>query len=163
MGTLGLRRQPEQSGYSTSIIAGSNPEWLFVGATIDWSAVAALGSDTTYPNGQLVKAGKKVLRYGQVMARRVSDRKFIPYDPAAVTANTQSIARGDVGIVNETVVQDGAFGLGIYDDEHLGLVTGGPVWLGKLIQAGTGTASVAAGPQLATLLAALPTLIPVTK
>lgn len=42
--------------------------WKPGGITLDWSTVAAVGADTTLPDGTTVKSGEKYLRYGQVLA-----------------------------------------------------------------------------------------------
>jgi hypothetical protein len=158
MGSLGRNVINYASGYDDSIIAGSDPEWLMVGATIDWATVAAVtGSDVTLPSGRVIKVGQKYLRHGQVLTRITATRKFGPYDPAA-SDGRQLLARGDIGLVERTIVLGGTLGLNESDDLHKGLVVGGHVWGGTILQAGTGTASVAAGPTLATLTTALPTL-----
>lgn len=266
MGTLGRNVLDYRSGYDDSIIAGSDAEWLMVGATVDWSVVPALDADLTLPNGRLIRAGQKYLRNGQLMARMsaggatvatanntptggtftltvttpgdsrtttalaynatgatvqaairalpnvdatstvsgsaggpytfgfpasmgsvqvsaddalltgagtkptvtfatTSDGRvgwFGPYDPAA-TDGRATLARGDCGLVDRTLVLGGSLGLDERDDFHKGLVTGGHVWEGRVIQSGTGTHSLTAGPTRAELLAALPTLVLVKR
>lgn len=55
------------AGQQVQVSADGKPEWLPIGATIDWSTVAAVSADTTYLDGITVKNGQKALRYGQVM------------------------------------------------------------------------------------------------
>lgn len=55
----------------TRVSADGVPIYKPGGITIDWGAVAALGSDATYPDGSVVKTGNKVLRYGQVLCREI--------------------------------------------------------------------------------------------
>lgn len=69
MGNLGRTVQPARSGYDFSIIAGADVEWLMGGVTFDWSLVTAVAVDTTYPDGRVVRAGQKALRYGQFVTR----------------------------------------------------------------------------------------------
>jgi hypothetical protein len=53
--------------FRTRVSADGSPKYKVGGATVDWSTVSALGSDTTYPDGSIVRTGAKVLRYGQVV------------------------------------------------------------------------------------------------
>ena len=85
---------------------------------------------------------------------------FGPFDPAAVDGRA-ALARGECGIVPSTIVQGGVIGLNLVDTDHRGLLVGGRVYINRVIQCGGGTASLAAGPALAALLAAMPTLTPV--
>jgi hypothetical protein len=84
-----------------------------------------------------------------------------PYDPNA-TDGRATLAIGSVGIVNETIVQGGLFGITTFNTTQVGLIEGGHVYLQRIIQAGTGSASLAAGPTLAGLLAVMPRLTPFT-
>jgi hypothetical protein len=86
---------------------------------------------------------------------------FGPYDSGA-SDGRQTLVRGNCGIVPSTIVQDGILGLKLVDTDHRGVVVGGRVYIARVIQSGAGTASLAAGPTLAVLLAAMPTLTPVT-
>lgn len=49
------------------VTADGRPLAKLIGMTIDWSTVAAVGSDTTLEDGIVIKAGEKYLRYGQVV------------------------------------------------------------------------------------------------
>lgn len=82
-----------------------------------------------------------------------------PYDPSA-SDGRQTLAIGSVGILNETIVQGGLFGITTFNTTQTGLLEGGHVYLPRVIQAGTGSASLAAGPTLASLLAVMPRLTP---
>ena len=68
MGTVG-RVVLDQTGRPVEVSADGFPEYKTRGVTIDWSKVAAVGSDTTLPDETLVKSGDKYLRYGQVITR----------------------------------------------------------------------------------------------
>jgi hypothetical protein len=59
----------QNSVFPTRVSADGSPKYKAGGVTIDWSTVSALGSDTTYPDGSVVKSGSKVLRYGQVICK----------------------------------------------------------------------------------------------
>lgn len=81
-------------------------------------------------------------------------RFFGPYDPAA-SDGRQNLNRGDCGILNRTIVMGGSLQLPLQDDLHTSLLVGGTVWGAKLLGT-TGTHSLAAGPTMTELLAALP-------
>lgn len=84
--------------------------------------------------------------------------KFGPYDPAA-TDGRQTLARGNVFILNETLLESGfdpTIGAGRATD-HPGVIEGGKVWKGRIL-ATAGTASLAAGPTYANLETAMPRL-----
>lgn len=266
MGNLGRTVQPYRSGYDDSIIAGSDTQWLMVGASIDWATVVAVSADTTLPSGRLVRAGQKYLRNGQVMTRITGgaatvatlnntptggtftvsvtqggatttttalafnatgatvqtalrllanvdaastvsgsasgpytfgfpasmgtttvtgsgtaltgagsqptitfaatadgrSRWFGPYDPAA-TDGRQTLHRGDVGLIERTLVLDGSLGLGDRDDVHKGIITGGQLWGGKVLHSGVATHSLILGPTQAELEAVLPTVVLIYK
>src|SRR5947207_488256 len=55
--------------FPTRVSADGSPVYKAGGVTLDWGTVAALGSDTTYPDGSIVRSGQKVLRYGQVICK----------------------------------------------------------------------------------------------
>lgn len=84
---------------------------------------------------------------------------FGPYDSSA-SDGRQTLTRGAVYILDETVLQygSGTSQLSPSNDHYGSAVEGGLVWIDRVLHAGTGTASLAAGPQLAGLLAALPRL-----
>jgi hypothetical protein len=87
--------------------------------------------------------------------------KYGPYDSAA-TDGRQTLTRGECFILDELfLVTPGGTQLPAANEITGGLLEGGMVWLDRIIQAGAGTASLAAGPQLAGLLTALPRLRPV--
>jgi hypothetical protein len=83
--------------------------------------------------------------------------KFGPYDFAA-TDGRQTLTRGNVGIINRTILLSGVNNLyNLRDTDHVGLLVGGPVFRGRLI-ATAGTHSLANGPTFTELEAALPLL-----
>jgi hypothetical protein len=74
---------------------------------------------------------------------------FGPYDPAAADGR-QTLVRGNCFIMNETVKQE------YLHSNHPPVLDGGRVFKARLLQAGTGAASLAAGPTLAAFEAAFP-------
>jgi hypothetical protein len=54
-------------GTSIRVSADGQPEMKAGGVTIDWTAVAAAGSDSTLEDGVSILTGDKYLRYGQVI------------------------------------------------------------------------------------------------
>jgi hypothetical protein len=67
--TFGRQLVQQTTGIPIQVTADGNPDWKVAGITIDWSLIAAVGSDTVSPEGFTVKSGQKWLRYGQVMAK----------------------------------------------------------------------------------------------
>ena len=144
LGTVGSSVQLLADGES-----GSKPVG---GITVDWSTVAAVsGSDAVLNDGVTVKVGSKYLRYGQLLTKITASGKYGPYDPAAADGR-QTLARGSAWLVNRTVVDNDPKG------DYPEVIDGGTVWFSRLIQVGTGTASLAAGPTLANLEATFPKL-----
>lgn len=123
-----------------------------LGLTLDWSTVAPVaGADVSLKDGVTIKVGDSYLRYGQVICRITASGKYGPYDPAAVDGR-QTLARGQCWLVNRTVVSNDP------KSDYPEVIDGGVVWFDRLIQSGTGAHSLAAGPTLAELVAAFPTL-----
>ena len=145
--------------FPTRVSCDGNPSLKTAGVTIDWDSVTAVSVDTTLADGSIVRNGNKYLRYGQVLTMNTTSKKYAPYDPAK-TDGTQTLTRGECFILDETLLQysSGSPLLGAVNDQTGGLVDGGPVWLARVLQAGTGSASLAAGPTLANLLTAFPSL-----
>lgn len=157
MGTYGQQAMLEQVGQSVQACADGNPQMMIGGVTIDWSAVAALGSDTTYDDSVLAHAGDKVLRFGQVLCRENSGAnsgQWGPYDVADSTTGRGTLRVGEVCIVNETVMMSDASPA----SNHPAVLVGGQVWYDRII-ATTGTHSLAAGPTFTELQVAMPALV----
>jgi hypothetical protein len=57
------------TGSGTQLTADGRPEWKTGGVTIDWTTIAAVGSDTTLPDGTVIKSGLKFQRYGQLLCK----------------------------------------------------------------------------------------------
>lgn len=130
------------------------------GGTIDWGTVAIVnaGADTTWLDNFVVPAGKKALRYGQILCRITSGPTagyFGPYDPAA-TDGRQTLSRGDVFFIAESVVQTD------WAADNPPLYEGGDVYSVRMIALTSGTHSLAAGPTFAELMPLLPLLRLVT-
>lgn len=143
----------------TRVSADGSPEYKTGGITIDWTTVAAVGSDTTLPDGGVVLSGQKYLRYGQVMTKITASGKFGPYDSAAADGR-QLLARGDCVIIDETMTEfaSGYSGFSARQDQVGNVFDGGEVYIDRVLNSGVGAASLAAGPTLANLLAAFPRL-----
>jgi hypothetical protein len=137
-------------GSSISLLADGKGGDKIGGVTIDWSTVAAVsGSDATLNDGVVVPIGSKYLRYGQVITMITASGKYGPYDPAAVDGR-QTLARGKAFLVNRTVTNLDPKG------DYPEAIDSGRVWQARLIQVGTGTASLAAGPTLANVESTFP-------
>lgn len=144
--------------YPTRVSADGSPIYKAGGITIDWPSVTAPTVDTTLPDNSVILTGRKYLRYGQIMTKITASGKFGPYDPAAGDGR-QTLTRGEAFIIDETVLQYGGTGAttGAQVDQ-LGVIEGGMVWNARILNAGTGTASLAAGPTYANVLATFPRL-----
>jgi hypothetical protein len=151
MGSTFGRQVIETAGRSLMVTADGRPEMKHAGVTLDWATVDAIaGSDVTYLDGVVVKVGEKAVRYGTVLTKITATGLYGVYDPAA-TDGRQTLARDNVYVVNETT------------SNHPPVLYGGLCYRDRIIQSGTGAASKAAGPTLATLLAVLPRLALVTE
>ena len=81
------------SVFPTRVSADGSPKYKAGGVTIDWSTVTALGADTTYPDGSIVRSGLKVLRYGQVISK-------ITTGETQTITGTATSGSGTLNIVN---------------------------------------------------------------
>jgi hypothetical protein len=63
---------PANSVFPTRVSADGSPVYKAGGITIDWAAVTASGSDVTLPDGSVIKANLKFLRYGQVVCKETT-------------------------------------------------------------------------------------------
>lgn len=92
------------TGIPIMVEASGDGEYLPVGVTLDWTLVAALGSDTTInPEGVLLRSGQKYLPHGQVITR-------------VTNANVQTITIGGSGV-------GGTFTLNAYRQDTGALIT----------------------------------------
>ena len=146
------RQVHSQTGVPLKVSADGEPVWAPIGRTIDWATVAAVsGSDVTYPDGVVVKVGRKGLRLGQVMTQITASGKYGPYDPAAADGR-QTLARDKWFILNESILETGMVpDLGTNRATNItGGIVGGLLWAARVLMT-TGAASLAAGPTRASL------------
>jgi hypothetical protein len=145
--------------FPTRVSVDGSPSFKVAGVTIDWTVVAAVNADTTLADGSIIRSGQKFLRYGQVLTMITASKMYGPFD-SAKTDGTQTLTRGECFILDETVLQysSGSPMIGAVNDQVGGLIDGGPVWLDRILQSGVGTHSLAAGPTLAELIAAFPSI-----
>lgn len=245
----------------TRVSADNAPAYKPGGITIDWSTIAAVGSDTTLADSSVIRNGQKYLRYGQIMTKITSGQQvtatitggptggtftitvggqtttgiaynasaatvqaalvaltsvgtgnatvtgsgggpytitlatslgaqtitasgasltggtspgvtistttangtnylwFGPYDPNAVDGR-QNLNRGECFILDETVVQFDAGTAGISpENTQIGRVfDAGLAWFDRILQVGSGSATLAGGPTLTNFLAAFPSV-----
>jgi hypothetical protein len=156
---FGLKNLTTSSGVPLQLTYDGHIEWKPGSVSYDWSTVAAVsGSAVTLAAEQItIPIGQKFLQLGQLMCEITATGLYGPYDPAA-SDGRQTPARGKCGLMNMTVLQNGVLGITAANTDNGNLLIGGAVWYARLIQAGVGTHSLAAGPTLAELLAVLPRL-----
>jgi hypothetical protein len=133
------------------IAAFIDPEYKPGGISVDWATVAAAGADVTWEDGVLLEAGRKGLRYGQIMTQITASSKYGPYDPAAADGR-QTLARGACYILDRSILEDDPM-----SNHPAGAAEGGLAWKARIL-ATTGAASLAAGPTFATLEPVVPRL-----
>lgn len=136
-------------------VAAFGPGWASVTGTGPYVVTTPLGLLTangagltggTAPAAAVALTTTVTTPYGQ----------YGPYDPAA-TDGRANLNPGQTVINNTTVINNGMLGFSRHATAHPGVLDGGLVWQKRVI-ATNGTASLAAGPTWATLLAAMPTL-----
>lgn len=156
---FGMKTLTASSGIPIQATYDGHPEWLAGSVTLDWTTVAAVSGSPVVLNDQLtIPVGQKFLRYGQVLAEITATGLWGPFDPAA-NDGRQLFVNGSIGILNQTILQNGVLGVTAVDTDDINVIVGGRVWLARILQSGVGTHSLAAGPTLAELLAALPRLM----
>jgi hypothetical protein len=144
------RQQLGTIGTSIQVSADGEPVPKMAGVTLDWTTFATVtGSDVTIADGLVIKIGQQYGRFGLVICKITTGGKYGPYDPAAADGR-QTPVRGQCYVLNRTAIASEPA------DEYPEVIEGGRVWLARIIQAGTGTASLAAGPTRAVLDALFP-------
>jgi hypothetical protein len=69
MGSYGQYVVGEFDGNTTQVLAdGHDADWKSGGGTFDWSLVTAPTEDVELPDGQVIPAGVKYIRYGEILA-----------------------------------------------------------------------------------------------
>lgn len=125
------------------------------GITLDWSTFTAAPADAVLAGQQPVKAGDKVVRFGQVLCEITASGKYGPYDPEA-SDGRQTLTRGKCFVANRTTFENG-YGVTLNNGvtDHPQVFDGGTAWKPRLIIT-TGTQTLAAGPTIAEFEAAFP-------
>jgi hypothetical protein len=125
-----------------AVVAGTGPYTIT-------SPIALLNVDTT-----LLTGGTATMALTTPVA---NSGKMGPYDPTA-TDGRQTLGRGNVCILNSTVLELGVLGfMSKVSTNHPGALVGGTVFRDRIL-ATTGAHSLAAGPTFTELEAALPSL-----
>lgn len=75
--------------------------------TIDWSTITAVVSDTTLPDGTVVKAGHKYIRYGTIMSQITASGKYGPADTSETDGRqtVDATQRGKSFILDQTIIE----------------------------------------------------------
>lgn len=163
--------RPDTGGYSTTAAipyneTAANVQAALVAAFPGYSFTVSGSAGGPYtitsPLGQLTATGAFTGGTSPAIATAVTVAganagKYGPYDFAA-TDGRQTVARGNVCILNQSVMELGVLQfMSQSSTNHPGCLVGGLVWRERII-ATTGTHSLAAGPTFTELEAALPTL-----
>lgn len=145
------------AGYQLS--ADGAPKAKIGGLTIDWTTVAPVsGSAVTRPNGTIVPIGQQYLPTGSTVARITSVVNgstvgmYGPYDPAASDGRQTLAANADCYLLNRDAFAADP------KDQYPEAIYGGKVWSARIVNAGTGTHTLAAGPTLAEIQSTFPLL-----
>lgn len=138
-----------QIGTSIEVVIDGRPKQKIGGITIDWTTVAAVGSNTTWLDGVFLSAATsdKGLRYGQVVVLITASSLYGPYDPAAADGR-QTLADGKAFFLNRSI-------LGNDPVDMPEACFGGECAVDRLLIT-TGTHSLAAGPTVAEFKAVFP-------
>lgn len=128
-----------QGGREIRSLAKEGANWKTGGVTIDWSTVAANAGGTTLPDGTIVPAGTKFLRYGQVLSKITASGKFGPVDTTAADGRqtVTNAKRGDAFVLDRTITE-AEYGSNTVGDVY----DGGNAFFSRLIIA-TGNAPTA--------------------
>jgi hypothetical protein len=142
-------------GKGIQVSANGRPLSKAGGITVDWATVAAQAStDATWEENVVLKVGKKGMRYGQVVTLITASGKYGPYDPAA-SDGRQTLTRGSCFILNKSVLEEERM------SDHPHAIYGGQCFIGRILNSGVATHTLALGPTEAEVLAAFPELHPV--
>lgn len=119
------------------------------------SVVVTINAASLTPTGTNVVS----TAIGANLSSGTTNGLFGPYDSAA-SDGRQTLTRGECFILDETVLQYGIAGSTLMpaNDQIGGCIEGGRVWLNRILQAGAGTHSLAAGPTKSELLTAFPAI-----
>ncbi|MBS1702909.1 MAG: hypothetical protein JST12_14690 [Armatimonadetes bacterium] len=96
-----------QGGREIRTLADGKASWKAGGITIDWSTVPANSVNTTLPDGTIVPAGTKYIRYGTVMSRITASNKFGPADTTAADGRqlVTNAQRGNSFVLDRTITE----------------------------------------------------------
>jgi hypothetical protein len=77
------------------------------GVSIDWTTVAANGSNTTLADGTIVPAGTKYILWGTVLSRITASGKFGPADTSAADGRqtVTNAKRGEAFILDRLITE----------------------------------------------------------
>ena len=123
---------------STQVLSdGHDADWKSVGHTFDWSLVTAPVSDVELPDGNIIPAGVKYVRYGDFVSEITASKKFGPLRTNA-TDGREVIEAGRIFVVNRTIREDH-----IASDHSFELFDGGRIWEARLLVGGTNQLTLA--------------------
>jgi hypothetical protein len=145
MGSFGFQAGEVYVERTQLLADGAPADFKTGGLTVDWATVTAPGADVTLPDGEVIKAGEKYIRYGETVARITASGKFGPHRTNANDGRELLVA-GDCYVLNQTMKENDEI------SDHPGVLDGGRVWEARLLAGGANM------PTLAQLKAAFPRL-----
>lgn len=131
------------------------------GLTLDWTTIAAAGSDQTLIDGTVIPTGQKGLALGQVVCKITATGFYGPYDSGAADGR-QLLNRGDCWILNTSVLKTPPMGLGATVTDHPAGYNGGLFFKDRVLVV-TGQAATYLGATSRPALAAFETAFPMVN
>lgn len=149
---LGITSSATGTGTLTNVVTGRSLPY-----TITFPD--ALGPVTLASSGASLTGGSTPAATATSTAPGGNDGWFGPYDPAA-TDGRQTLTRGSAFILDETLLEysTGTTTLSSANDQTGGLIEGGSVFIDRVLNSGTSSHTLAAGPTLAEVLGTFPLL-----
>lgn len=137
---IGTRTITQSGREVRALVDAQKGRFKVAGVTIDWTTVATNPSDTTLPDGTVIPAGTKYLRYGQPLVKITASGKFGPVDTSAADGRqtVDNTRRGEIYILNRTVAES-ELGSDVIGD----VFDGGNVFSDRLVVGGANQATLA--------------------
>ena len=119
---------------------GADADWKSIGSTLDWSTVPTNPTETTLPDGQVIPANVKYVRYGDFISEIRTGGSAGKVGPLRTNAadGRQTLEAGRMWLVNRTLREDE-----LASDHALELLDDGRVWEARLLVGGANQLALA--------------------